>query len=123
MSGPNSVTERSPLLGREHRERRDDDTAATSAAVKAQSGAETSNDNSAPHDDNETDIERHEQSGEGDDPETLRVAKSIKYILPVLGVGVRSLRSKRYLLEKLMNTDTVGIPGPVDCFCHQWKHW
>lgn len=88
MAGLHTVTERSPLLGRDHRKRQNGDSAATHAATEAQDGVETTNNGSAQTHGDEADVERHEQHSEEHDPETLRTAKSIKYILPVLGVGV-----------------------------------
>lgn len=88
MAGLHTVTERSPLLKRDHRKRQNDDSAATNAATGAQDGVETPNSGLAQNHGSEADVERHEQHGEEHDPETLRTAKSIKYILPVLGVGV-----------------------------------
>lgn len=93
MSNLHTVTERSPLLGRDHRQRQSEDSAATNGAIGVQNRAEATDNGSAQNNGIEADVERHEQQIEEDDTEILRITKSIKYILPVLGVGVRSLGS------------------------------
>lgn len=92
MSTLRTATERSPLLGRDRRHRPTDVSSSTSAATSASSGIKAIDNGSAPNNvTNKADIERREEPSEEDDLETLRTARSIKYILPVLAIGVRSL--------------------------------
>lgn len=101
MSSPHTATERSPLLGRDHRQRQTDDSATTSAVTPAPSGVKATDNGSAPNDNaNEADVERRGEPSEEDDPETLRTARSLKYILPVLGVGVRFLGLEQHDCRK-----------------------
>lgn len=101
MSSPQTATERSPLLGRDHRQCQTDDSATTSAATPAPSVVKATDNGSTPNDNaNEDDVERRGEPSEEDDPETLRTARSLKYILPVLGVGVRSLGLEQHDCRK-----------------------
>ena len=87
MSSPHGATERSPLLGRDHRQPQ---TNRSSGPIsEAEGGVEATDGDFARHNANNADVETHEQHAEDEDPEALRIAKSLRYILPVLGVGVR----------------------------------
>ena len=90
MSDPEAVTERSPLLGRDHQERQIDAFAAQIS--KAQNG--TAPNGSVQQNINDPDIERDDTQATDDDLETLRKAKSVKFILPVLAIGVWIVDSK-----------------------------
>ena len=90
MSDHDAVTEQSPLLRRDHQERRVDTAATTNS--KAQNGTATSG--PAKQDTNGADVERNEQQGADDDAEALKRRETVKYILPVLAVGVCALDSK-----------------------------
>ena len=95
MSGLHAATERSLLLRQDHGASEDshiDESAATSP--KAQSGVEAVPDGSGQHKVNDADVERQELSSEADDQEALAIAKTIKFVLPVLAVGVRLQISK-----------------------------
>ena len=71
MPSQRAATERSPLLGQRHEGQQvADGTSDTEADTEARGAIEGS----------EADIER--------DEEAVRIARSIKYILPVLAVGV-----------------------------------
>ncbi len=89
MSDPHTATERSPLLGQDRRASENshiDESSVTS--LQAQNGVEAIPSGSGQHKANDADAERTGLSGEENDQEALAIAKTIKYVLPVLAVGV-----------------------------------
>ena len=114
MSDPETVTEQSPLLGRDRQERHIDSSAATISKAPNESAAI----GLARQNINESDVERGDIQATDDDLEALRKANVVKYILPVIAIGVRILDRSMTDTYKLIYTDTARFSRPVDCIRH-----
>ena len=88
MPSQDAATEQSPLLQHPQGEHRANKSASLNS--DAYTGIKAATNGSPQHNVDGADVERRDDYGSDVDLEAVRIAKSIKYILPVLAVGVQS---------------------------------